>query len=137
MRKILIFLLSLTCLVACDDDCLGFKIGEDFEIALNETSENCPKNLSVSLLEIQDSRCPLGGNCIWEGMIVIEGRLRIDGQENKLQLSTNQNASGFPQEFSTEDHTIKLIDVLPYPDTSKPNQTKDQRAILLISKRSS
>jgi hypothetical protein len=69
-------------------------------------------------------------------MIVVEGQLKIDGQDFKLQLSTNQNASGFPQEFSTGDYTAKLIDVLPYPDNSQSNQVKDQRVILLISKRS-
>jgi hypothetical protein len=69
-------------------------------------------------------------------MIVIEGQLSIDGDEFELKLSTNQNASGFPEEFSTEDYTVKLIDLLPYPDTSKPDQTAEQRAILSVSKRS-
>jgi hypothetical protein len=69
-------------------------------------------------------------------MIVVEGKLRIDGRDYELQLSTNQNASGLPEECSTEDYTVKLIDVLPYPDASKPDLTEDNRAILLISKRS-
>jgi len=136
MRQFLLFFLLVSFLTACDEECRGFKIGKEFEIALNETLENCPKNISVTLLEIEDSRCPADLVCIWGGMIVVEGQLTIEGEDFELKLSTNQNASGFPEQFSTAEYTVRLIDVLPYPDSSKPDQTQDQRAILLISKRS-
>ena len=139
MRSLLIVFLVFIFLLSCGEkeSCDGFTLAKEFEIARNETLENCPKNISVTLLEIQDSRCPADVVCIWSGMIVIEGQLRIDGDEYDLKLSANENASGIPEVFSTEDYTVKLVDVLPYPDTSKHHQSADQRAILVISKRSS
>lgn len=111
-------------------------LGKEFEIAINETLQNCPKNISITLLDIQDCRCPAGAQCIWAGMIVIDAALTIDGKELGLQLSTNENASGFPQEFSTSEYTAKLIDATPYPDVNNPHKSEDKRAILVISKRS-
>jgi hypothetical protein len=69
-------------------------------------------------------------------MIVIDAALNIDGKEIDVQLSTNENASGFPQEFSTSDYTVKLIDSVPYPDLNNPHKPEDKRAILIITKRS-
>jgi len=136
MRHFLLFLLFVPFLTSCDEECRGLIVGKEFEIASNETLENCPKNISVTLLKIEDSRCPADLICIWGGMIVIEGKLKIEAEDFDLKLSTNQSASGFPGQFSTAEYTVKLIDVLPYPDSSNPDQSQAQRAILLISKRS-
>ncbi|MEB2781914.1 hypothetical protein U3A58_16085 [Algoriphagus sp. C2-6-M1] len=138
MRNLLILFLSVSLLFSCDDKiaCNGFDVGQEFEIAINETLENCPKNISITLLDIQDSRCPNGAQCIWAGMIIIDAQLKIDGKNLDLQLSTNENASGFPDEFSTSEYRAKLIDAIPYPDLNNPHKTEDKRVILVISKRS-
>lgn len=138
MRKVLILLFSVSLLFSCDDnnDCEGFNLGKEFEIAINETLQNCPKNISFTLLDIQDSRCPADGQCIWQGMIVIDATLTIDGKDQQLQLSTNENVSGFPAEFFTSEYSVKLIDAVPYPDFSSPHKPEDKKAILIVSKRS-
>jgi hypothetical protein len=138
MRNLLILFLSVSLFFSCDDknDCEGLEVGKEFEIAINERLQNCPKNISITLLDVQDSRCPAGAQCIWAGMIVIDAALNIDGKEIDVQLSTNENASGFPQEFSTSDYTVKLIDSVPYPDLNNPHKPEDKRAILIITKRS-
>lgn len=85
-----------------------------------------------------DSELPVSrGSSLHLGrMIVIEGNLTINGKDFDLKLTTNQSVRGFPGEFSSKDYILKLIDVVPYPDSSKPDQAQDQHAILLISKRS-
>ena len=138
MRKVLILLLSLSILFSCNDsnDCEGFDVGKEFEISVNETLQNCPKNISVTLLDIQDSRCPAGGVCIWQGMILIDDRLSIEGKDYELKLSTEESVSRFPAEFSTSEFTVKLIDAVPYPEVNNPQEPEDKRAILIVSKRS-
>lgn len=137
MRKVLILLFSVSLLFSCDDnDCEGFNLGKEFEIAINEKLQNCPKNISFTLLGIQDSRCPADGQCIWQGMIVIDAMLTIDGKDQQMQLSTNENVSGFPAEFTTSEYSVKLIDAVPYPDFSSPHKPEDKKAILIVSKRS-
>lgn len=138
MRNLLILFLPVSILYSCDDknDCGGFDVGKEFEIGINERLQNCPKNISFTLLDIQDSRCPDGAVCIWAGMIVVEAAMTIDGKDLDLQLSNNKNASGFPEEFSTSEYTIKLIDSIPYPDVNNPSKPEDKRAIFIVSKRS-
>ena len=137
MRKLLILVLSVSLLFSCDDnDCKGFDLGKEFEIAIDETIQNCPKNITITLLKIQDSRCPAGAQCIWQGMIMIEGMLTIEGKNYQLKLSTEESFSGYLVQFSTEEYTVKLIDAVPFPDLSSPHKPEDKRAILVISKRS-
>lgn len=138
MRNLLILFLSVLLFSSCDNgnDCEGFDLGKEFEIAINETLQNCPKNISITLLEVQDSRCPAGAQCIWAGMIVIEAKLKIDGNDLDFQLSTNENVSGFPDQISTSEYTVKLIDAIPYPNLNNSQKSEDKRAILVISKRS-
>jgi len=69
-------------------------------------------------------------------MIVIKGQLNIDGKNIDLQLSNNENASGFPNQFSSSGYTVKLIDAIPLPDLNNPQKPEDKRAIFVISKRS-
>ena len=137
MRNLLILFMSVSLLFSCDDnDCKGFDFGKEFEIAIDETIQNCPKNISITLFDIQDSRCPAGTQCIWQGMIMIEGMLTIEGKNYQLKLSTEESFSGYPVQFSTEEYTVKLIDAVPYLDLNSPNKPEDKRAILVISKRS-
>lgn len=136
MRNLFIPLLSLFLLFSCDDknDCRGFKLGQEFEISIEETLQNCLENVSITLLDIQDSRCPDGVQCVWAGMIVIEGEMISNGRTQPFQLSNNQDISGFSDQFSNTEYTVKLIDVVPYPTIDA--ESKDKRAILTVSTRS-
>lgn len=62
MRNLLYLFLFSSLFFSCDDnnDCDGFDLGKEFEIAIDETLQNCPKNISFTLLNVQDSRCPNG-----------------------------------------------------------------------------
>ncbi|WP_339868536.1 hypothetical protein [uncultured Algoriphagus sp.] len=137
MRKLLILVLSVSLLFSCDDnDCKGFDLGKEFEIAIDETIQNCPKNITITLLKIQDSRCPAGAQCIWQGMILIEGMLTIDGKDYPLKLSTEESFSEYPVQFSNEDYIVRLVDAFPYPDIGDSSSPEDKRAILIVSNRS-
>ncbi|RAI89973.1 hypothetical protein [Algoriphagus yeomjeoni] len=138
MHRLLVVFLTSSLLFSCEDsiDCDGFDLGKEFEIAIDETIQNCPKNISLTLLDVQDSRCPANAVCIWEGMIVVEGKLTVNGKDIDLQLSTNENVSAYPNQFSTSDYTVKLIDAIPYPDLNNPHKATDKRAVLIVSKRS-
>ncbi|WP_339752969.1 hypothetical protein [Algoriphagus aquimarinus] len=138
MRNLLILFLFVSLLFSCEDknECEGFDLAKEFEMAIGETLENCPKNTSITLIDIQDSRCPTGGECIWQGMIMIEGMLTIDGKDYQLKLSTEELFSGYPVQFSTEEYAVRLIDAIPDPDLNNPHNPEDKKAILIVTKRS-
>lgn len=139
MRNVLNLIFCSSLFYSCDftTDCAGFDLGNEFEIALDETLQNCPNNISITLQAIQDSRCPTGGVCIWEGMIVMEATLQIDNHSHEIQLSTNERVSGSPFQIAIEGYTVKLIDAIPFPDVNDTSKPKNKQAILIISKRSS
>lgn len=137
--RILLLLFTVSILLSScaeTEDCTGFKLNQEFEIALNKTVRNCSENVSFTLLDIQDSRCPIAATCVWEGMIVLKGTFVINGASREIQLSNNPEVSSFPSQFSTSEYSIKLVDVVPFPNIDKVYDTKDQRAILIISERS-
>ncbi|UZD20995.1 hypothetical protein PBT90_15595 [Algoriphagus halophytocola] len=138
IRILTLALLVTGLLISCDDptDCNGFRLGQEFEIPMDEPISNCPENISITLFEIQDSRCPIGAQCIWSGMISISGELTINGKEYDLNLSSYETVSGFPESFSTTDYTVKLVDAVPFPDITKTTKEGEKRAILLITRRS-
>ena len=138
IRQLTLALLVTSLLISCEDptDCNGFRLDEEFEISIDQTITNCPENISITLFEIQDSRCPTGGQCIWAGMIVIKGELIIEGKEYGLELSTFESVSKFPESFSTADYSVKLVDAVPFPDLNTTEKQEEKRAIFLITGRS-
>ena len=67
-----------------------------------------------SLLE--DSRCPKGAMCVWEGNAEVKLRLSINGiGEHYIQLNTNKK---FPTDTTINDLNISLISLTPHPDIS-------------------
>ena len=56
-----------------------YHLGEPFEIGNEERVSFEKDNFSIMVAEvIEDSRCPVGVNCIWEGLI----KLKLNVQKN-------------------------------------------------------
>lgn len=63
-----------------------------------------------------DSRCPEGGMCVWEGNARIKLKVSSNGiGEHSIELNTNQS---FPIDTTINHLNIALISLTPYPDIS-------------------
>jgi len=100
------------------------RLGQPFELASGETALVGGADLRVTFNSVkEDSRCPSGAACIWEGDGVARISVVQDAREgSSIELHTNAR-------FSTNDtygsYRITLVDLAPYP---KVNQTIDAKS---------
>lgn len=80
---------------------------------------------------LNESRCPEGSMCVWEGNAKIKLRVSINEiGEHSIELNTNQN---FPIDTTINHLNISLISLTPYPDISMTIIPKDYIAELSIA----
>jgi len=85
-------------------------------------------DLDVTFSGIDDSRCPTDVTCIWEGRASITLHVFDQIQNQTITLTTDKI-----QSKNVGSYEIKLIDVLPYPVTTK-DISEEYVATISISK---
>ena len=112
-------------LFSCDEDRAinVLKIGEITEIKLDETVDNPQYGLSLQVKNINDSRCPNGVMCFWEGNASVEFNLTTKSEKYNFTLDTHYHPM-FVNDTVIEGVKYQLINVLPYPDINKEQVIK-------------
>ena len=99
------------------DNCVGsidLKIGETIEIKSGETACNAQYGLSLRVASVNDSRCPEGVECNWEGNASVEFQLTTKNGKYSFALDTHQGTA-FKNDTIIEGIKYLLRNVLPYP----------------------
>ncbi|MDX1441027.1 MAG: hypothetical protein R3237_01035 [Nitrosopumilaceae archaeon] len=102
---------------------IGLKIGE---------TVNIDSNLKITLLDIQDSRCPSDVVCVWEGTVSAKIQLEKGTQDlgvHTISLETVEN-----NEKVFDGFYIRLTNVEPYPVSTTPIPTKEYVLTFFLSK---
>lgn len=136
MKKIL-FLIFIIPFFSCKDEepCNAFVLGEPFEIPIHETISHCTELISISFLDItQDSRCPENVTCVWQGLVEVEILVKVNGDEESFLLSSFPQFEGVPSQLDFNGYSISLVDVIPYPNTTKKYREEDYLLSLLVEK---
>ncbi len=113
MLRILVWLILSVGLLACEKS----RTTAETEVNLSECSNVWIKGDNTKLCYdslVQDSRCPAGVVCSWEGMANVKLSLQVDNAQYLLQLSTVDNRPYF-KIIDTAGYRIELLDVHPYP----------------------
>ncbi len=134
MKKLFLLLLTSTSLIiACDS---SPSIDPEGKIELNKGDKKSwqvnKETLSIKLLDIQDSRCPTGVNCIRAGEVIVSLDVNFGNfknSETQLCIGCESNMN-IPEMIKIDSHILKLSDVLPYPDIN--NQNAKQAAHLIF-----
>ena len=95
------------------------RLGQPFELAAGQTAVLASEALRVTFETVSnDSRCPAGATCVWEGDASARFTLAKQGQEKSfVELHTNAR---FDRQASYHGYRVVLESVRPYP---KLNQT--------------
>jgi len=134
MKKVLIFIaVVVVWFIACkkDDPTTIIKpvqLDQRFHLGIKESAELITDGIRITFLGItEDSRCPTNVNCIWEGRVVAEFKVK-KGEETLIKSLTNNpgNDPSLGTSFNAFGRSVKLHDVSPYPDGS-PIADKDYR----------
>lgn len=91
------------------------------------------RGLELTLLAVDDSRCPDGVVCVWEGEVAIELAATQDGEELdtvRLLLSSRDEAAA---RTGVGDYTVELVAVTPYPQEGVEPARADYVAALSLA----
>lgn len=133
----LVFL--LTALLSCKKDAVQYDFGKQGLVSFGTEGNWGPagKNITVSWNKlIQESRCPIGAECFWEGIAEVSFKVEgIAADPVFISLGTLTVApSGFSaNEMDTLGYHFKLIALNPYPAIGNQMTEKDYQATLVVS----
>ncbi|MBN3580861.1 hypothetical protein JYB64_00580 [Algoriphagus aestuarii] len=118
-----------------ESPCTDYQLGNPVEIDFKSTINFCTEPISITFSKILgDSRCPENAQCIWQGVVELEVTLAVNGTEEKFSLSSYPPFNNIPSEVSFKGYLFKLVDVTPYPNTTKTYTEKDYAVTLQVEK---
>lgn len=100
-----------------------------FEIQVGDTAQ-VSNGTEITILNVEDSRCPANVLCVWQGEAKISINVIKDSQDlGNFVLSTLEEKT--IQTFDS--FTIKLVEVQPYPYSNKEITLSDYVVTLVVS----
>ncbi|MCF6331820.1 MAG: hypothetical protein L3J11_00935 [Draconibacterium sp.] len=114
--------------VSCNNEefLTTFKVGIAEKFQQGEMNQSDDNSLKFSITEINDSRCPSDVICVWQGEADVKIEFELP-QTGFVVLSTYDNLI---DTFGT--YSFELIDVLPYPISTKTIKLEDYDVTLKI-----
>jgi hypothetical protein len=111
-------------------------LGKEFILGYGRSATIAGEKLKLTFTSVvEDSRCPTGAHCIWEGnaKIVVKA-VKSGSQPAILELSTNPQ---FPTSHSYLGYAVELWKLDPHPSVGRTIAAKRYRATLLVTGRES
>lgn len=114
---------------SCEGD---VPLDKEFKLRFGRTASVGP-GLKVEFNSlVEDSRCPKGVNCVWEGNAKVGLKVSGAGKEAaSLELNTNVE----PRKGSLHGYEISLVRLEPYPKADARADKKEYVATLSVSRK--
>lgn len=110
----------------------GVKLGEEFKLGIGKTAALEGEGVEIEFVSVvEDSRCPRGVDCIWEGNAKVRLRLK-SARRPPAEIELNTNVE--PQRAATHGYEIRLTSLSPYPQGSAAIDKKSYVASLEVRK---
>jgi len=124
--KFMIFLLGMFYFMTCDSS-TSAELGYVVELHYGQRVNFTNNHFSIKFKAVEeDSRCPDGAICVWEG----NARIVIEVSNNAFELNTNLE----PKETNYKDYKIRLTSVKPYPKLDEKINIEDYNIKLVVVK---
>jgi hypothetical protein len=93
----------------------------EFKNGVSKILSNGSNSLFLKLVKIKnDSRCPTGQQCIWQGEALIEFLIGTKKKSSTIILSTLKNSqTKTPNKIDTLGISISLTKLIPHPEMNK------------------
>jgi len=109
------------------------EIDSEFLFQINQSTKIKSEDITITFLNVTaDSRCPADVMCVWMGQADIELLVQKGDEESSINLSIGGDSS--PEESIFDMYLIQLLELAPYPYSSKVIQPDEYTATLKISK---
>jgi hypothetical protein len=108
------------------------RIGREFKLRVRQQVMLKGENLRIRFAEVkEDSRCPSDVTCVWAGNAAVRLDVSSGVRGNK---SLTLNTTGNSPPVAYKHYELKLVDVSPYPRTSRKIAPREYVITLLVSK---
>jgi META domain len=117
------------------DDPITADFNQDFKLRVNQFAQLRDGTQDIHVKfdgAYNDSRCPLGVQCAWEGDATVSVTLTIGNTAYTGELHTN--ASVGPTVMTLGSYDIKLVDLLPYPLPNQVIMPDEYTAVFRVTK---
>ena len=106
-----------------------------FQLRVNQTISLESYNIKVNFLNVtEDSRCPSGVTCIWQGEVKIFVKIIENNQDlGDFSLTSRTGETNLAIQVF-DGHLIQMIKIEPYPTSGKKILLSDYVATFVISK---
>jgi len=108
-------------------------LDSEFLLQINQSAEIKSEDITVTFLNVtSESRCPSDVTCIWQGQAGIEINVQKGDEDSVVNLSIGGDSN--PEESIFDMYLIQLVDLSPYPISTKNIQPEEYTATIKISK---
>lgn len=98
-----------------------------FDLGYGRTVSLTDIPLQITFAElVEDSRCPSGAMCAWEGVAVVRLHIKSGADSTSVDLDTSQRSVA-----TAGGYKIQLEDVSPYPVSTRP-QSEPTRYVVRL-----
>ncbi len=117
----------------CNSDSIQMALNDTIKMRIGAVYCNQANGIRLECDSlVNDSRCPLGATCVWEGNAELSFILEQDGDQlYEFNLNTNP---GFRTDTTINDLRYKLVDLLPYPELDMDINLNDYTILLIVYK---
>jgi hypothetical protein len=129
-----IAVIALICFVGCSGqpDEIYAELGQPVELRLGQTVTIKGEQLEIKFSEvIEDSRCPTGAACIWEGQVTLA--LEIAYQDELFSEKITQPGLTSDVSFDLFKEYILEFNILPYPEVNEKISPEEYRLEILVN----
>lgn len=110
------------------------QLGSTVKLRVGESVDVSGEGVKIQFDEVSnESRCPRGVTCVWEGDAVVKMRAMKEGQTSGIELHTSKR---FAREASVGKSVVRLLDLSPVPKANQPIDSHDYVASVVVSKQS-
>lgn len=130
--RLLVLGVSLLVLPACDESVTGPRVpfAASFTLSPGQVASVEDAGIQVQFHGVEgDSRCPADALCIQGGDALVRVSVLSGGSRRDFELHT-----GSMQPVRHEDLTIALVELAPYPFSSRTIQPDEYRATLQVAR---
>jgi hypothetical protein len=116
---------------------LFINIGCPFQLKVGWEGHIEKENINIKLLNVtEDSRCPVGMQCKWEGQIAILLNITENGKDlgNFSLINKALNQDDSTKNFG--EYSIKSEKVEPYPNSNEKTELSNYIVTLIVNKTS-
>ncbi len=110
-------------------------LGQPVTLKINESALIFPDRITITLQEVtEDSRCPTGYQCVWEGRAVLAFSFEKYDEYLTGRLATPNYLPDPPNDLNVFNRNVKLLNVAPHPLGARPVPVNAYRATIVVDR---